>query len=82
MATFQFYQKEKISLHLDVDSPSFLIERDQLVTQGFERIGDIVQAENSQLAHEKFKTIHLDELKNYAETHLFVGTLGVSGFLG
>ena len=69
-------------MHLDVDSPSFLIERDQLVDQGFERIGDIVQADNSVLVHEKFKTIYLDELQDYANTHLFVATVGVSGFLG
>ncbi|WP_022941403.1 hypothetical protein [Psychromonas hadalis] len=65
MATFQFYQKDNITVHLDVDSPSFLQEKDQLVKQGFERISDIIQAETSQLAHEKFKTVHLDELLNY-----------------
>lgn len=81
MATFQFYQKEQIALHLDVDSPSFLTEKYQLVEQGFERIGDVVRAENAQLAHEKFKTIYLDELKNFADTHLFVGTAGVLGGL-
>ncbi len=71
MATFQFYQKESVTQHLDVDSSSFLAEKDQLIEQGFQRIGDIVHAENSQLAHEKFKTIHLDELQNFTNSHLF-----------
>ncbi|MGF1749363.1 MULTISPECIES: hypothetical protein [Vibrio] len=81
MATFQFYQKDKVLLHLDVSSPSFLAESEQLIDQGFECIGDIVEAENSQIAHEKFKTIHGDELKVLAKSQLVVGvvTAGTAG---
>jgi len=75
MATFQFYKKDAVTQHLDMDSSSFLVEKDQLVEQGFERIGDVVQAENSQLAHQKFKNIHLDELQNFTHTYLFFGAI-------
>jgi len=66
-------------LVLDVDSRSFLVEKEQLVEQGFERVGDVVQADNSEIAHEKCKTIYLDELNNFANTHLVAGSLGVLG---
>lgn len=81
MSTFQFYQKDKVALHLDVNSPSFLAESEQLIDQGFERIGDIVEAENSQIAHEKFKTIHDGKLTILAKSQLVVGiaTAGTGG---
>ncbi len=73
MATFQFYVKEKTAIPLDVDSISFLVEKEQLVKQGFERIGDVLQAPDSEQALDKFKTIHLSELQDFANSHLFVG---------
>ena len=76
MKTFQFYQKDKVILHLDIDSSSFSAEKDQIVDQGFERIGDIVKAENSQSANDKFKTIYFDELQEFSNTCLFSSVVG------
>ena len=75
MATFQFYVKDKTALHLDVDSSTFVTEKYQLVEQGFERVGDVVQANNVEQAYKKFKAIHLDELKNFTDNHLFSGVI-------
>ncbi len=63
MASFQFYQKDTITLHLNVDSSTFLQEKHQLVEQGFERVGDVILAKSVEDAYEKFKTIHFDEMQ-------------------
>jgi hypothetical protein len=76
MMTFQFYVKDTTAVQLDIDSPTFSAEKDQLVEQGFERVGDVVQADNSEQAHEKFKSIHLDELGQFAGLHLVFGGIG------
>ncbi|MGF1721095.1 hypothetical protein L4D20_13740 [Vibrio kyushuensis] len=74
MATFQFYKKDKILLHLDTNAPSFSTENEQLNEQGFELIGDIVEAENSQIAHEEFKAIHGD-VNITSKSQMLVGVL-------
>ena len=81
MASFQFYKKDKILVHLDVHSPSFTTENEQLIDQGFELIGDIIDAENSQVAHETFKSIHGDELRVLAKSQMWIGiaTAGAGG---
>lgn len=81
MALFQFYKKDKISVHLDVNSPTFTTENEQLIEQGFVLIGDVIEAEDGQVAHETFKSIHGDELKVLAKSQLFVGiaTAGAGG---
>ncbi len=81
MATFQFYKKDTVTQHLDIDSSSFLAEKNQLIEQGFERIGDTVQAGNSQLAHDKLKNIHLDELQNFTYSHLFAAAFVIISLL-
>ncbi len=75
VSTFQFYVKEAVAVHLDVDSATFLAEKEQLVTQGFERVGDIIQADNSGQAFEKFKSIHLNELGEFAGSHLVASVI-------
>ncbi len=57
MTSFQFYKKDTTSTHLDVHSDSFARENAQLIEQEFEPIGDIIEAENSQIAHETFKSM-------------------------
>ncbi len=81
MATFQFYVKDKTPVHLNIDSSTFLQEKYQLIEQGFEREGDIVQAASVEEAYEKFKTIYLDELQDFAHSHLFIGTVGAIGYI-
>lgn len=75
MASFQFYNKDSVSLHLDTNSRSFTTESEQLIEQGFEPIGDIIEAKDSRAAHEKFKSIYLNELKNFAKSQVVVGVL-------
>lgn len=70
MLTFQFYAKESVAVHVETSSPTFLKERDQLVAQGFECVGDTIQADNSEQAFENFKSIHLKELGEFTENHL------------
>ena len=76
MKVFQFYVKESTAVHLDTASPTFSSEKDQLVEQGFERVGDTVQADSSEQAFDKFKTIHLNELEQFSGTHLMAGAIG------
>ncbi len=81
MAIFHFFEKDQVILHLNIESGSFEIEKNQLLKQGFERVGDPVHAENSQLAHEKFKKIQYGELHN-SSTFLGAATTGgASNFL-
>lgn len=72
MYKFQFYKKDEVLLHLNVDSPSYLEESEQLIAQGFELKCAIVEAENSQLAHEKFK---IKELENFTKAEVLIRVL-------
>ncbi|GIC75766.1 hypothetical protein [Moritella sp. F3] len=76
MLTFHFYVKEETVVHLDINSPIFLIEKEQLVAQGFERVGDVIRANNSAEAFEKFKHIHLDELGQFSGAHIVASLIG------
>ncbi|PKG40509.1 hypothetical protein [Psychromonas sp. Urea-02u-13] len=77
-AIFHFFEKDELILHLNIDSPSFLTEKEQLVEQGFERIGDPVHAQTNQQAHQKFKQMQLDEM-NTSTTFLGAATSGGAG---
>ncbi|MFO6423323.1 hypothetical protein [Motilimonas sp. KMU-193] len=81
MKTFQFYVKQDAVLPLDIDDPNYSEEKAQLVEQGFELVGDLVQAETSAQAFEKFKTSDLEELAGFAGWHLVTGGIGaILGF--
>lgn len=75
MSTFQFYVKEAIAVHLAVDSSTFLTEKEQLVKQGFERVGDVIQAEDAKQAFDSFKNIYMNELGEFAQTNLVSGVI-------
>lgn len=77
---FHFFEKDDIVLHLDINSASFLSEKEQLVEQGFERIGDPVHAHTNQQAHQKFTQMQLDEV-NASTTFLGAAMLGGGGNL-
>lgn len=64
MISYYFFHKDDVFLHLNINSLTFQIEKQQLLDQGFERIGDKVKAENSQIAHEKFNLMLQNELSN------------------
>ena len=74
MTTFQFYKKLNALVHVNIDAPAFINEKKQLIEQGFERVGNIVQAETSYAAFNKCKAIHFNELQHFNKSHLFVST--------
>jgi hypothetical protein len=76
MLIFQFYVKESIAVPLDTNSKTFLVEKEQLVVQGFERVGDVIKADNSEQAFKKFKAVHLNELGEFTGNHLIAGVIG------
>ena len=80
-SVFHFFEKDEIILHLVIDSASFDIERDQLIEQGFERVGEPVHAPTNQQAYKKFRKMRHDELHN-SSTFLGAATSGgASNFL-
>ncbi|GLO62432.1 hypothetical protein MACH09_29400 [Vibrio sp. MACH09] len=60
MSRFHFFIKGDTKTHLDIDSKAYGEEKDQLLSQGFERIGGTIHAENSCEAYEK----HESELRS------------------
>ena len=72
MTTFQFYKKQNALVHIDIDTLSFHDEMQQLIAQGFEFIGDIVEAETSYAAFNKFKVLHLQQTLQFNNSHIFV----------
>jgi len=54
MASFHFFQKEETTVHLDLNSPSYQAEKEQLLAQGFERGSGYIEAENTEQAYKKF----------------------------
>jgi len=77
-AIFHFFEKEGLVIHLDINRASFLSEKEQLIEQGFERIGDPVHAYTNQQAEKKFKQMQLDEV-NTSTTFLGAATTGGAG---
>ena len=69
MSTYQLYKKEHISITLEVGRASFLTEKYQLVAQGFERIGEQVNANCQRGALTHIKQTHLDSLKEFVLAH-------------
>ena len=67
MKTYQFYTKQDVLVHLDIDGESYKEEKEQLVAQGFNPVGDLVQAENAEQAFKNLKSSNLDELSAYAK---------------
>ena len=74
MITFQFYKKQNALVHLAIGTVSSGTEREQLIEQGFELVGDIVQAETSYAAFNKFKALHLKKSPQFNSSHLFAMT--------
>ena len=74
MTTFQFYKKQNALVHLATGTLSSHTEKKQLIEQGFELVGGIVEAETSYAAFNKFKALHLQKSKQFSTSHLFVNT--------
>ena len=62
MAIFHFFSKEKVLLHLDIDTETYETEKEQLLDQGFERSGRPIHADNVKLGIEKYHEKQIDEL--------------------
>ncbi len=74
MNTFQFYKKQNALVHVNINNQLFGAEQQQLVDQGFESIGEIVEAETSYAAFNKFKILHFKKLQQISNSHLFVNS--------
>jgi hypothetical protein len=72
MTTFQFYKKQNALVHINVENHSFNNENEKLIAQGFESIGEIVQAETSYAAFSKFKELHYKKRFKFTNSHLFI----------
>jgi len=72
MNTFQFYKKQNALVHVNINNRSFETEQQQLAEQGFKSIGEIVTAETSYAAFNKFKVLHFKKLQQINNSHLFV----------
>jgi hypothetical protein len=70
MSKYQFFrqgQDPASVTFLLMSSPSFLPEKEQLLTQGFEVVGDYIQADSDQEALEKFRSGMLEPLEEYTK---------------
>ncbi|PKF62677.1 hypothetical protein CW745_04435 [Psychromonas sp. psych-6C06] len=79
MSNYQLYKKQQVAVVLEIDSPSFIEEKYQLIEQGFERIGDVVQAKNKTEALKHTNQVNIDSLSEFATSHLFVSCIVVLG---
>lgn len=70
MSKYQFFrqgQDPASVTFLLMSSPSFLPEKEQLLAQEFEVVGDYIQADSDQEALEKFRSGMLEPLEEYTK---------------
>ncbi|CAH0535502.1 hypothetical protein VST7929_03072 [Vibrio stylophorae] len=69
MAKFQFFQQEidgsKTTTYLDMRSESFIEEKEQLISAGFEVVGDVIDAPSAEDANQKFKMGFITPVGDY-----------------
>jgi hypothetical protein len=71
MANYQFLKNSENNnlIHLDVDSPTFYQEKEQLFSQGFEAHGDTIQADTIEDAYSRANNIMLESVQQYGMAH-------------
>jgi hypothetical protein len=70
MSKYQFFRQEQDPASvtfLQMSSPSFLPEKAQLLEQGFEVVGDYIDAADDQEAIEKFRSGMIEPLTEYTK---------------
>ncbi|MFM4964179.1 hypothetical protein ACEUBT_10530 [Aeromonas bivalvium] len=70
MSKYQFFrqgQDPACVTFLPMSSPSFLSEKEQLLAQGFEVVGDYIDAANETEALDKFKSGMIEPLSEYTK---------------
>lgn len=70
MSKYQFFrlgQDPASTTFLRMSSPSFLSEKTQLLEQGFEVVGDYIDAADDQEAIEKFRSGMIEPLAEYTK---------------
>ncbi|PKF49959.1 hypothetical protein [Enterovibrio nigricans] len=55
MSRYLFFLKNKVAIHVDFDGIDFYAEKFQLLEQGFEMSGDMVEAKTVAEAYELYK---------------------------
>lgn len=83
MASFHFFQKEETTVHLDLDSASYEVEKEQLLAQGFERISGYIEADNTEQAYKKFAKEQKNSYSKWysGRSNLFRFTNGLQALL-
>ncbi|PSU33685.1 hypothetical protein [Photobacterium lutimaris] len=73
MAKYQFFCKpdsnRKAFTYIEMASNSFSAEKQQLLEVGFEVEGDVIYADSSDEAVDKFKSNFVAPLEDYANSH-------------
>ncbi|WP_429108155.1 hypothetical protein [Aeromonas media] len=70
MSKYQFFRQGQDPANvtfLPMSSPSFLSEKSQLLEQGFEVVGDYIDAANEKEALDKFKSGMIEPLAEYTK---------------
>lgn len=70
MSKYQFFRQQQDTASvtfLPMSSPSFLSEKAQLLEQGFEVVGDYIDAADDQEAVEKFRGGMIEPLTEYTK---------------
>ncbi|MGY3864270.1 hypothetical protein [Aeromonas bivalvium] len=70
MSKYQFFRQGQDPVtvtFLPMSSPSFLSEKEQLLAQGFEVVGDYIDAANETEALDKFKSGMIEPLSEYTK---------------
>lgn len=74
MDIFKFHKKQNALVHININAPSLVTEKVQLIDQDFEQIGAFVQTESAHVTLNYFKPTHIEALKQFANSHLFMNT--------
>lgn len=70
MSKYQFFRQEQDAASVTfllMSSPSFLSEKEQLLEQGFEVVGDYIDAANDEEAIAKFRSGMIEPLTEYTK---------------
>ena len=70
---FQFYYNQEFGrenfTYLNMEDETFLAEKDQLIKAGFEVDGDVILAQSSEEAVEKYKSNFIHVIQEYSNSH-------------
>lgn len=70
---FQFYYNQEFGrenfTYLNMENETFLAEKEQMIKAGFEVDGDVIIAQSSEEAIEKYKSNFIHVIEEYSNSH-------------